>query len=67
MRELLAEIEAPGPKGFVAGIVLWDDRVVEAAPIVRWMRGLSRQAVREHCERKGWTITVVHLLERSKP
>jgi hypothetical protein len=37
--EILAQISAPH---FVAGIVLVDDRVTKAAPILHFMRGWSR-------------------------
>ena len=35
MIEILAAIDAPH---FYAGVVLWDDRVVEAADIIKYMR-----------------------------
>ena len=53
MIEILAAIKAPK---FHAGIVLWNDKVVEAAPIVRYMRGWSRKNVREYCKERGWQI-----------
>jgi hypothetical protein len=65
MTEILAQIR--GDK-FCAGIVLWDDRVVEAAPIVgnmkrgRW----SRERVRSHCATKGWQVEVVWQMERAR-
>jgi len=63
MRETLAVIDAPH---FHAGIVLWDDRVVEAADIVRYMKQWTRTRVRNYCVGKNWQVTVVHELERSK-
>lgn len=65
---ILAQISAPKPKSFAAGIVLWDDRVVEAAPIVGYMaKGKwTRDRVRAYCAEKGWKIIVVHELERSR-
>ena len=54
--ETLAEIDAPH---FNAGIVLRDDCVVEAADIVRYMRGWSRARVRAYCQRKDWKISVI--------
>ena len=65
MIETLAVIDAPH---FYAGIVLWDDTVVETAPIVSYMkRGKwDRATVRAYCKRKGWKITVVHQLTREK-
>jgi len=66
--ELLAQVEGQhNGKPFAAGIVLWDDKVVEAAPIVRFMRRWHRDRVREHCQRLGWRISVVHQIERTKP
>lgn len=68
MKETLAQIRADGPKPFTAGIVLWDDRVVEAAPIVGYMkkRRWTRDEVRRYCAEKGWKVSVVHELERSR-
>jgi hypothetical protein len=56
MIEILAAINAPK---FHAGIVLWNDKVVEAAPIVKYMRGWSRKNVREYCKERGWQISIV--------
>lgn len=66
MTETLAVIDAPH---FYAGIVLWDDRVVEAADIVWWMkkRKLSRAQVRAYCADKGWKVSVVYQQQRVKP
>jgi hypothetical protein len=59
--EILAAIDAPH---FYAGVVLWNDRVIEAAPIVKYMRKWSRDKVRLYVASKGWKITVVHQIER---
>ena len=61
--EILAQIKAPH---FTAGIVLWDDEVVEAAPIVGYMKKgkWTRAVVRDYVARKGWTISVIHQVER---
>lgn len=56
MREMLAEIDAPD---FNCGIVLWDDRVIEAADIVRYMRRWPRDRVRAYCAKKGWRVSVI--------
>jgi len=66
MKETLAAIDAPH---FFAGVVLWDDRVVEAADVVKYMRKgrWTRARVRDYCREKGWTVSVVHELERSRP
>lgn len=53
---MLAQITAPH---FCAGIILRDDYVVDAAPILRWMVGKSRDYVRSYCARKNWTVVVV--------
>lgn len=53
---MLAQIDAPH---FVAGIVLDSDVVVEAAPIVRYMRGWTRDRVCAYCQRKGWSVKSV--------
>ena len=59
--ETLAAIDAPH---FYAGVVLWDDRVVEAASIVKYMRKWTRDRVREYCRTKGWKVSVVYQMER---
>ncbi|WP_063685488.1 hypothetical protein [Bradyrhizobium stylosanthis] len=61
--EILAQIRGPN---FTAGIVLFDDVVVEAAPIVRYMRRWSRDRVRDYCAKQGWQITVVHQMQREE-
>lgn len=63
MTETLAQIDAPH---FCAGIVLWDDKVVEAADIVRYMRKWSRDRVRDYCKGKGWKVSVVWQMERKE-
>src|SRR4030095_13879271 len=62
MKETLAAIDAPH---FFAGIVLWDDKVTEAADIVKYMRRWAREKVRDYCAKKGWKVRVVHELERN--
>lgn len=64
--ETLAVIDAPH---FYAGIVLWDDRVVEAADIVKYMRKgkWDRVRVRDYCKKKGWKVSVVYEIERERP
>lgn len=56
MSELLAQIKATH---FTAGIVMTDDVVIEAAPIIKYMRGWTRAAVRNYCNKKRWKISVV--------
>ena len=62
MIEILAQVKAPKPRQFVAGRVLWDDIVVEAAPIIGYMkRGRwTRARVREYCKAQGWHVEVIH-------
>lgn len=55
--ETLASIDAPH---FCAGVVLWDDKVTEAVPIVRYMKGWSRDRVRSYCRDKKWRVKVVY-------
>lgn len=68
MIETLATIDAPGQGGFNCGIVLWDDVVVEAPPIVKYMarKKWSRSQVRNYCKERGWTVSVVYQMERAK-
>lgn len=54
---MLAQIKAPH---FTAGIVLTDDVVTEAAPIVKYMKGWNRSNVRRYCEMKRWKIAIVN-------
>lgn len=61
MKETLAVIDAPH---FFAGIVLWDDKVTEAADIVRYMKRWSRSKVRDYCASKNWRISVVYEYQR---
>ena len=53
---MLAAITAPH---FCAGIVVTEDVVTEAAPIVKYMRGWTRDKVREYVRSKGWSVRVV--------
>jgi hypothetical protein len=52
---MLARIVSPH---FVAGIVLSNDVVAEAAPIVAFMMGWQRGRVRDHCRSKAWNSIV---------
>lgn len=63
MIEILAQIRADH---FTAGLVLWDDVVIEAAPILGYMKKQkwTRDRVRLYCRDKGWEISVVHELRR---
>jgi hypothetical protein len=57
--DILAQIDAPGPKGFTAGIVLRGNVVIEAAPIGKYMRRWTRARVRDYCRARGWQVAVV--------
>lgn len=54
MGETVIQIEAPH---FVAGAVLEDGKVWWSAPIIRYMRGWSRNKVVTYCKRKTWHLT----------
>lgn len=60
--ETLAQIRADGEPTFTAGLVLHDDVVVEAAPIIAFMKRnqWTRDGVRVYCEKRGWQIRVVN-------
>jgi hypothetical protein len=66
MIEILAQIKAPH---FTAGLVLFDNTVVEAAPIIGYMKKQkwSRDRVRSYCQDKGWDISVVYQMKRLPP
>lgn len=53
---MTAQISAPH---FTAGIVLENDVVTVAAPIVKYMVGWHRNYVRHYCAQKRWEIAVV--------
>jgi hypothetical protein len=59
--EILATVDGikNGKSPFNAGIVLHDDRVVETAPIIRFMKGWHRDRVRAHCKMCGWKVSVI--------
>jgi hypothetical protein len=56
MNETLVQIRS---RNFVAGIVLIDDKVVETAPILRFLKGWSGQRVWEYCARYRWEVETV--------
>lgn len=63
--EILATIDAPH---FCAGVVLWNDRVVEAAPIIGYMKKQkwTRDRVRTYCKEKNWKVSVVYEMQRQR-
>ena len=52
----LVQVTAPH---FCAGIVLDGPTVVEAAPVVHYMRGWPASRAVAYCRRKGWAWRVV--------
>ena len=54
--ELLARVVA---SHFVAGLVIVNDRCTEAAPILRWAIGKSRDELRAYFLSKSWAVSVV--------
>jgi len=65
--ETLAQIESEAKPRFSAGIVLWDDKVIEAADIVKYMKGWARDRVRSYCAQRGWEVRVVWEMVRNPP
>ena len=63
--EILASISAPH---FTAGVVLWDGKVIEAAPIIGYMKKQkwTRDRVRSYCKEKGWRVSVVYEMQRQR-
>jgi len=53
---MLVQVTAPH---FVAGIVLVDEVVVEAAPILRWTIGKDRAFLSAYFRRKGWKAKII--------
>ena len=49
---------------FVAGVVLENAKVIQAAPIVNYMRGWSVENVIEYCRAKGWKVQVLRENEK---
>ena len=64
MIETTLRIVAPH---FVAGVILWDDKAVQVAPIVSYMRGWTLARATTYCERKGWGCSTVAQVERTRP
>jgi hypothetical protein len=54
--ETLISIDAPH---FYAGIIARDGKVIEAAHIVKYMKGWNGKRVADYCKAKGWTWEVV--------
>lgn len=60
---MLAQIKAPH---FTAGIVLDDGIVTTTAPIVKYMKGWTRDRVRDYCHQKMWHIKIVNQQDTHK-
>lgn len=57
MTETLVRITAPH---FVAGLVLVNNRCIEAAPILkRWAMGRDSDTLRGYIAKHGWKATIV--------
>jgi len=54
--EILVRIVAPH---FVAGLVIRDDKCVEAAPILAWAVGKRRRQLSDYFKRRGWKAAIV--------
>lgn len=46
---------------FCAGVVIENDLVIEAAPIVMYMKGWSHERVISYCRRKHWLAIDVRI------
>ena len=56
--ECLIRVVAPH---FVAGVVLVNGRIVEAAPILKWSIGRCFRGFRDYCVgRKNWKVEMLH-------
>ncbi len=53
---ILWRITAPH---FCAGILVWNNVVMNAAPILAWMKGRHTTWINGYCTRKGWTVEYV--------
>jgi hypothetical protein len=59
---MLAQITGKAyDKEFCGGIVLVDDRVTEAAPLLKFLVGKTRSQVRKICQGYSWSVRVVTL------
>lgn len=56
--EVLLAIDAPH---FYCGVILRDDRVIQTAPIVRYLHGWSAQRLIRYGQARGWRVENVTL------
>jgi hypothetical protein len=61
---ILVRVVAPH---FVAGLSVFEDRVVEAAPILRYAVGWTADRLRRYVRHKGWTASRITLASQQKP
>lgn len=57
MSETLVRVDAPH---FVAGLLIENDRVVRAAPILAWTIGKPFYQVEMYAKRSGWVVERGH-------
>lgn len=64
--EILAGIQFKHRSGASAycGIVLYDDVVVEAAPLIGFMKGWTRARVKQYCADRDWATEIIWATER---
>ena len=52
---------------FCAGIILENGICIEAAPIVKYMKGWDRPKIRDYCKYKKWSAKIIdHEDEKKK-
>jgi hypothetical protein len=56
MKETLVQVTAPH---FCAGLVLWGDHCIDAAPILRWAIGKERSYLSAYFKRKRWRAIIL--------
>ncbi len=56
--EVLLAIDAPH---FYCGVILRDDRVIQTAPIVRYLLGWNAQRLKHYCRGRGWRVEAITL------
>lgn len=45
---------------FVAAVVVSNDLVFQAGPVLHWSVGRSLQSLRDHCQQRGWQVEELH-------
>ena len=53
---MLVRVVAPH---FVAGIIVEENKVIDAAPILRWSIGMTRHQLKTYFVRKGWKASII--------